>query len=164
MSLPTHLPIHLLTYGPILLSRICYNVFVMYIRVLNHRHPTRRLENRQHHLKSNDITKQHFPPHCLTCQRICHSGSCSARPRLGIFGVRCSSKPFVNIQHPRASSFSKEDEQRTALTAMAFQEKVGAKAVKIALEELFLPTPLHPSSSSFFTFSFAAFCTWAKEN
>jgi len=83
---------------------------------------------------------------------------------LGIFGVRCCSKPFANIQHPHDASFSNEDKQRTTLTAMTFQEKVGAKAVKIALEELSLPTPLHPSSSSFFTFSVTAFCTWAKEN
>lgn len=135
-----HLSLHLLAYAPVLLSRICYNVFVTYIRVLNDSHPTRQLENRRHHLKSNDITKRHFPPHCLTCQRICHSGSCSAGPCLCIFGVRCCSKPFANIQHPCAASFSKEDEQRIALAAVAFQEKVGAKAVKIALEELSLPT------------------------
>lgn len=166
MTLPIHLSIHPPAYPPMLLSthRVCFNVFVTYIRVLKRSHPIRWLENRQHHLKSNDITKQHFPPRRLTCQRICHSGSCSAGPCLGIFGVRCCSKPFANIQHPRAASFSKEDEQRTALTAMAFQEKVGAKVVKIALEELFLPTPLHPSSTSFFTFSFAAFCMSAKEN
>lgn len=163
MSLPIYLSIHPLTYPPMLLSRVCYNVFVTYIRVLNHSHPTKWLENRQHRLKSN-ITKRHFPPHCLTCQGICHFGSCSAGPCLGIFGVRCCSKPFANNQHPCAASFSKEDEQRTALTAMAFQEKMGPKVVKIALEELSLPTLLHSSSSSFFTFSFTAFCTWAKEN
>lgn len=44
------------------------------------------------------------------------------------------------------------------------QEKVGAKRVKIALEELFLPTPHHPSFSSFFTFSFAPFYIWVKES
>lgn len=44
------------------------------------------------------------------------------------------------------------------------QEKVGAKRVKIALEELFLPTPHHPSFTSFFTFSFAPFSIWVREN
>lgn len=67
-------------------------------------------------------------------------------------------------EYPASSccSLSKEDELRTALIATAFQEKVGAKVIKIAVEKLFLPTLLHPSSSSFFTFIFAAFCTWAK--
>lgn len=55
-------------------------------------------------------------------------------------------------------SFSKKDERKSALAAVALHGKVGAKAVKIALEELSLPTPLHPSSSSFLTFSFAVFC------
>lgn len=121
------------------------------------------MENRQHHLKHN-ITKRHFSPRCLRCQGICQSGPCSTGLCLGIFGVRCCSKPFVNILHSGASFFSKEDEQRTTLTAMTFQEKVGTQVIKIALEELSLPTPLHPSSSSFFTFSFTAFCSWAKEN
>ncbi|KAK4824132.1 hypothetical protein QYF61_010755 [Mycteria americana] len=59
------------------------------------------------------------------------AGSC-----LGIFGVRCCSKPFANIQHPHAASFSKEDEQRTALTAMAFQEKKKVPAL--------VPLPVEP--------------------
>lgn len=155
-SLPIHLFIHLLTYPLMLLSSLCYNVFVTYLRIFSPSHPSRWLENRLNYLKRNYITK-HIPPCCLPFQGICLSGCCSAGPSWVFLARGAVPSPLwtssILVLLPSLRKMNREPHSE--------QEKVGAKRVKIAMEELFLPTPCF---SSFFTASFAAFSTWAKEN
>lgn len=101
-----------------------------------------------------------FLLHYLTFQGICHSG-CWSSGLSWVFLLwdAVSSPLWMSSTLVLLPSLRKKNRE-----PHSWQEKVGAKRVKIALEELFLPTPHHPSFSSFFTFSFAPFYIWVKES
>lgn len=119
----------------------CYNKFFTSLRLFSPSHPSRQLKNRQNCLKRNGITKQfssplpHFPRNLSLWLLVLW-------PFLGIFAVRCCFKPFVNVQHPRAASFSKEEEQRTTLMARKGGYQKGKNSLGRALPSHSTPPKL----------------------
>lgn len=100
--------------------------------------PSQQVTGKQNSLKRNGITKQFSSPFPHLPRNL-SPWLLFSWPLVGVFGMRRCSKPLwmssILVLLPSLRKMNREPHSQ--------QEKVGAKRVKILLEELFLPIPHH---------------------